>query len=70
MIKAFKNIKPGIVLVMIGFLGMAFSLGNHSLGKGEKIAIFILCLFATILGMVLQSPLSQYLNEPEPEGFN
>ena len=58
-----RRLKGGVVVMILGFLGFTFGIGNQSLTMMEKIPIAIFCFAIMILGILIETPLLEQLRE-------
>lgn len=62
------EVKPGIVLMVIGLSGMVFGLANQGLAFVEKLVIVIVCFVVMALGVVIENPFVQeWIEQPTLE---
>lgn len=64
MFDSFKKLKPGIVVAMFGFFGMAFALSNESLSFIEKTIVLVVGFAVISLGVLMESKFSERFKEP------
>ncbi len=54
-----KNIKKGAVIMILGVLGLVFTLSNTNMSMIEKVPISVVCIGIMLIGAFLESPLME-----------
>lgn len=66
------NISPGMIIFILGFCGLIFSLADPSSGIGGKVPLTLFFLFIIILGIIIESKMKDNIDtfgEMEGGGF-